>query len=647
MADRITAGNSYLTSNYTVLAAMSSISNTSAQAYIEAFKVANGHYNLEQISDYLLQFYPVLNPENQNPLALIYFYLKDIHESEFLETMEINGSFLEIKAPGQSRLYIPISGYVEEWDLNYNWKGTGWANDNQPGVYSDDNAYTTTVTGNSVNIIFGGTGISLIYSKNIDGATANWLIDGGSGGSGTVDMFDTIRQDIVQTQLATGLADTLHILTITHSGTGSRLYIDAVDIENRSRYRVENTSSGFSIGSGWVSDNNVNYSKSNINYILSSGTSSSVTFNGTAVALISAYRGDYGTISWSIDGGLGGSGTVNQGDTTVWEFRHQDILTTALDPGSHTLTLSHSGTGWLVNIDSIDFYSAGSSGSQARYEAELIGSPPGVNDVCGYDMFTWWGLSSPEAGASNNALMYSGYNGATCKFIFAGTGVDLIVKRQGNGGPFNWSLDEGLITGSDTCNDAGGGGMQIPITIAAEGTLANTLHTLKITSTGTTGVDYLFIDAIDVHDQVLSRTRIESDAWDIVGPSFVTDTGDNAPTEASGGLVTYAAGSGVYSEISFTGTGVALIGKMRWDEGQISWNIDSGTYSGTICQGSNTCSGDDPGWAGAHHRWSWLLQTGMTNTTHTLQVLSSTPVIVLDAIDVVDSSTPVENWMIY
>lgn len=354
IGDKLNAGDKYLDDHYFEVQGLpSTITRATADFYLQAYKTANGYFMLEQIGDYLLQFYPVLLEGNMNPLAMIYLYLQDVHQPATCESLSLSGDFMEYKASSYPRLYVHLEGRTEETESNFCWIGT-WTVESSPGVYSGDTAAMTIASGARVRILFAGTGISLIHSRWNQGAIASWEIDGGAGGTGSIDMYSTVRQDQVVTPLASGLPQNLHVLTVTHSGTGTgnTILVDGVDVQGNVRQRLEDYRAAFSFSPNWVNEGGEDYTGGSLHYTLTPAASCNVSFEGTGVAVTVTQRGDYGTLGWSIDGGAGGSGTVSLW-SSVRIYRYPVILSASLSPGPHTLTLSHAG-GWLVNVDCID-----------------------------------------------------------------------------------------------------------------------------------------------------------------------------------------------------------------------------------------------------------------------------------------------------
>jgi hypothetical protein len=266
----------------------------------------------------------------------------------------------------------------------------------------------------------------------------------------------------------------------------------------------------------------------------------------------------------------------------------------------------------LVAIASI----ASAGAALTRFEAEVVNTPATTSDSLGFDKQGGFWIDFSEAGNSNGKVIYTATSGASAKFLFVGTGVDLIIRKAGNGGPFTWSLDNGAATGSGDC--FGDLTQQFSIPIASG--LPNTMHTLEITAALSTVGTIVLLDAFDVHDST-PRNRVNDD--DLVNISYSSvwahgDTGFGAPTEAPGGSVTYTTAVGESFSYTFTGTAVALIVVPRQDSFAFNWSIDSGAYTGTVDPQPVAGSGHVAG--GIWYRYPFILRNDLPDAPHTLTV---------------------------
>ena len=346
----------YMNNNYSVVDQLSEpISRNSAETIVNDYLAAGTAPAIKHVEDYLLQFWPSAQGLEQ-PYGVIYDHHRaDIGPGNPVDGYaNIAGDFLEFTAPAHGTLYKQLEGITDESASNFSYQDdTNWSLETIASAYGGT-VMSTTTSGNKVDILFSGSEISLIHSLWSDGAIANWEIDGGANGSGTIDMFAATRQDQISTQLATGLGDTLHVLSITHSGTGTgtAILVDGVDVTGNNRLRREDTRDNVYYGGSWTKTSEGNASEGEWHYTLGSSEVVVIPFDGTAIAVSAATRADFGVMSWSIDGGAGGSGTIDL-FSPYYTFRKPFILSTSLSSGSHTLTLRKE-SGFLVNIDAID-----------------------------------------------------------------------------------------------------------------------------------------------------------------------------------------------------------------------------------------------------------------------------------------------------
>ena len=251
-----------------------------------------------------------------------------------------------------------------------------------------------------------------------------------------------------------------------------------------------------------------------------------------------------------------------------------------------------------------------------RFEAESTGAVKDKNDAVGYGNHGIMGVAV-DATASDGNILFTTLAGRKTKIIFAGTGIDLIAPETVDGAAFNWSLNEGALTGSGTTIGAGGAQTSIPIVSG----LANGLHTLEIEKAN--NVDFVLrVDAFDVHDSG-DRTRIEqndpaisySPFWQIVD----TNPGEAFSTEASDGSVAWTITNGETATLNFTGTGIAAIIADRIDGKVFNYDIDGGAVTGSF-DTSALAAGVG---GGISNRIPYLLANDLSDGPHTLTITSS------------------------
>jgi hypothetical protein len=284
------------------------------------------------------------------------------------------------------------------------------------------------------------------------------------------------------------------------------------------------------------------------------------------------------------------------------------------------------------------------SGVQAntptRYEAEAMGDPRNSNDICGYDSVNGVVGRDFDEAASNGEILYTSGVNRNFKFIFKGTGVDLIGRQDIDGAPFIWIINGGTpseISGTGTqFGEALVHQQRFPI--AASGSLPNALHTLEIRRD--VGDGALRVDAIDVYDDG-QRSYVDQvedtfvtfspDAW------VLEEFGADSLFEAYGGTTAWSIVDGATVKISFNGTGIALLTMVRWDSKTFDWDID-GVRSGTI----NAAAGNALNF-GFWHRWPYLLANDLPPGNHTLTITNASGWVNFVDAFVIDG-TPIEPF---
>jgi hypothetical protein len=263
-------------------------------------------------------------------------------------------------------------------------------------------------------------------------------------------------------------------------------------------------------------------------------------------------------------------------------------------------------------------FTAPAQADPTRFEAEIVNAPPTTADSAGYDQYQFW-ADYAEAGNSNGKIKLAATPNVKMKFLFYGTGVDIIVRKAANGGTFSWKLDSGATTGTvDLYADT----LQQQVAVPVARSLALTLHTVEINADLPIDGTAIFIDAFDVYGN-LPRYRLDdSNAKVHQQPGkWFADTGLNEPTEAAGGSIIYTTEVGSTVTLQFVGKAISFQGVPRQDSMAFNWSIDHGAYSGTINPRPVAAEGHTA--AGLWYRWPYILQTGMVDTTHTLTITAT------------------------
>ncbi|BBO31262.1 hypothetical protein [Lacipirellula parvula] len=345
---------SYLNDQYPAVAALiAPLSRAEAAEMEAAFHSAGSAGALQRMEAYLSQFWQTTTNQN-HPLGIIYDFLRLNIPTSVAGSVGLSGDYLEFAAPAYPTLFKQLDGRVEQTDGSFSYaRDTQWTTESS-AAFSGGTAIKNSTINSEVNIVFSGSGVSLIHSLWQQGATASWSIDGGAGGSGTIQMNAATRTDQVETLLATGLAQTLHVLTIKKIGgaASTAIQIDGVVVQNNNRLRREDDRQLLTYSGQWASTNEGTPSGGSWHFTTENAASVTIPFTGTAVGIAATLRGDYGVIAWSIDGGAGGSGTVSL-QSSNYTNKMPFILTRGLTNGNHTLTLTKQ-SGFLINIDAVD-----------------------------------------------------------------------------------------------------------------------------------------------------------------------------------------------------------------------------------------------------------------------------------------------------
>jgi hypothetical protein len=273
---------------------------------------------------------------------------------------------------------------------------------------------------------------------------------------------------------------------------------------------------------------------------------------------------------------------------------------------------------WIMGLVLLALPVVGSA--QTRYEAEALGSPRNSGDICGYDSLNGVVGRAPDVTASNGEVLFTSGPNRNFKFIFKGTGVNLIGREDADGVGFNWVLNGGTpseMLGSGTMVGPARIDQQ-SFVIAPNGSLPNRLHTLEIRHNG--GVGTLRVDALDVFGD---SPRVYVDDTDATYVTFSPgewvpgEVGADSALEAIGGSTSWSIVENASVSIPFNGTGIAVLVLNRADGRTINWDID-GTLTGTI-----NIAAQNPLFFGFWHRWPLLIANDLPPGNHTLTIRNS------------------------
>ena len=226
-------------------------------------------------------------------------------------------------------------------------------------------------TNRSIKIVFAGTGIDFIAPQTADGAIFTWSLDEGAqvgigstiGGGGPQASFPIVS----------GLPNTLHTLEISKTNPSSSsdfvLRIDAFDVHDsgvRTRFEQDDPAVIYSPGQWSLSDTGGDASQEasggTVGYTVADGATSTLAFDGTAIAIMVVSRIDGRVFDFSIDGGAVTGAIDTSADAAalgggLWH-RYPFLLSNSLVDGPHTVTLTARPTGAAGGVNFIGIIDA-------------------------------------------------------------------------------------------------------------------------------------------------------------------------------------------------------------------------------------------------------------------------------------------------
>ncbi|KAI0270763.1 hypothetical protein BGY98DRAFT_236643 [Russula aff. rugulosa BPL654] len=157
------------------------------------------------------------------------------------------------------------------------------------------------------------------------------------------------------------------------------------------------------------------YSQQSWHTSSSHGASATFRFTGTGVWFFGARRPDYGAYSISIDGQ-----TVS-GNAQSQELSFQQILggRSGLSNGPHTAVFTNTGSGSIIDLDSIMFETETGSADAAMTQTTMDDTSPAITYLP--TQKDW--VFDKMQGWYNNTLHFTQTNGAQAQFVFNGDAV--------------------------------------------------------------------------------------------------------------------------------------------------------------------------------------------------------------------------------
>ncbi|NPV84948.1 MAG: peptidoglycan DD-metalloendopeptidase family protein [Anaerolineae bacterium] len=235
---------------------------------------------------------------------------------------------------------IAYSGY---------WSYENYGSANPYGLYSGT-AHVSTAVGSAATFKFRGNSFSLIYYAHPTCGQLKVEIDGVQ--RGVISQYAPARQ--VQQRWDSGLlTNGDHVVKMTHL-SGQYVTIDAVEITREIIPSVagpgvyDNTDSRLVFTGKWVAGTSPDTYNRTYHYSSSPGSTVSLTFTGTRVAIIFSKKPDYGNVMVDIDYVYVPSPKMSA-PQPVYQQRWDSP---PLPTGNHTVTMAHI-SGGAVEIDAI------------------------------------------------------------------------------------------------------------------------------------------------------------------------------------------------------------------------------------------------------------------------------------------------------
>ena len=395
-----------------------------------------------------------------------------------------------------------------------------------------------------------------------------------------------------------------------------RLTVTTADFGQCRRYEQSDPRLFFS--GTWTTGTSTSYSGGSYAYTNKAGSSVTLAFSGTSLALMAKKSPSQGKASVSVDGGTPVSVDLYRSATAY----KQTVFSTTLPAGLHVVKITRAGTknarssGYTVNLDAASI--VGSLTTFTR--AEQSDTRPTYSGS--------WSTAS-NSGASGGTWKYMNASGGSVTVPFKGTSLAWVTVKSPNYGIAQVTLDGGTPASVDLYSASTLWRQNVWNT----GTLLAGPHTVTIAWTGeknpAAAGTYIGVDAFEVVGALTAGTRVEETDSHMVWAGTWTPA---ASSLYSGGSFSYANTSGASVTINFTGVKLSLIGTTAYSYGKMKVTLDGTTTStidlytpAALYKQTMYSTGLLP--LGDH--WVTLEWTGEKNS------LSSNAYVSLDAVDVI------------
>ncbi len=495
-----------------------------------------------------------------------------------LDVVLIQGALSQAPTPTRYQQDDSSLRYAGPWGTSWSW--TGWPS---AGSFAYANS-----SGAVASIKFEGTYLVWIAKTGPQYGKARVSLDGGE--AFYLDLYSSgslYQQKVYTTGL---LPDGPHTLTIEWCGlknTGSSSYyvnIDALDVMGtlvtapappapptlyqQSDPKLTYVGSWYTAITPWASGGSYTYTAS-------PGAMVTASFTGTSVKLTGKKGPEYGKAKVTLDGGEAEYIDFYSPYSVCNQFIYQKE---GLEDTAHTLVIEWSGqknqasSGYYISLDVVLIQGALSQApTPTRYQQDdsslRYAGPWGTS-------WSWTGW--PSAGS----FAYANSSGAVASIKFEGTYLVWIAKTGPQYGKARVSLDGGEAFYLDLYSS----GSLYQQKVYTTGLLPDGPHTLSIEwcglkSTGSSSY-YINIDALDVMGTLVTAPAPPA-------PPTLYQQSDPKLTYvgswytafqwgASGGSFKYATEEGSLACVSFTGTGLELVGKRSPQYGKAKVSLDGG-----------------------------------------------------------------------